>query len=309
MGRRELSGLALAVVATLLASGEADATTDIHTLLAAPPGADWLDVPSMPSNLVGDFTAHGYATYLQSAGSSPGAAEFDLNLYGFTRGYALEWAQRGSRDVMVERAFEFRDSRGARSWYSLLKLGGQRSGKYTHEVPMPPSVPNSFGALYTWPDGTLQIRIELWKGNVEYVIHTDSLTNDLTATAVAQAVTEYAYAPSHTDVPPGAGQAVNDWLRNIGIAVGALVVAVAIVTTITIVLITRRRRPSALLAGGPAMPPTGPTMSPDGAYWWDGQRWRDASVEAPATAPRSPDLAHWWDGRTWRPVPAPRPPG
>jgi hypothetical protein len=299
----------LAVVAILLASVGGQAATDLHTLLAAPPSADWLDVPSTQSNLVGDFTAHGYAAYLQSAGSSPGAAEFDLNLYSFTRGYALEWVQRGSRDVLVERAFEFRDRSGARSWYSLMRLGGKTSGKYTRDVPMPPTVPNSFGALFTWPDGTLQIRIEFWKGNVEYVIHTDSLTNDLTATAVAQAVTEYAYAPSRTDVPPGAGQAVNDWLRNIGIAVGALVVAVAIVTTITIVLITRRRRPSALLAGGPATPPTGPTMSADGAYWWDGQRWRDASVEAPATAPRSPDGAYWWDGRTWRPVPAPRLPG
>jgi len=95
---------------------------------------------------------------------------------------------------------------------------------------------------------------------------------------------------------------VNDWLRNIGIAVGIVVVALAIVTTITIVLVTRRRRPATFLVGGP-------TMSPDGAYWWDGQRWRDASVEAPASAPRSPDGAHWWDGRTWRPLPAARPLG
>jgi hypothetical protein len=297
------------VVATLLASVGAQAATDLHTLLAPPPSSDWLDVPSTRSNLVGDFTAHGYATYLQSVGSSPGAAEFDLNLYGFTRGYALDWVQRGSRDVLVERAFEFRDGSGARSWYSLRRLADKTFNEHTRDIPMPPSVPNSFGALFTWPDGTLQIRIEFWKGNVEYEIHTDTFTNDLTATAIAQAVTQYGYAPSHTDVPPGAGQAVNDWLHNIGIAVGALVVAVAIVTTITIVLITRRRRPAALLVGGPGMAPAGPTMTADGAYWWDGQRWRDAAAEAPATAPRSPDGAHWWDGRTWRPVPAPRPPG
>ena len=306
---RALTGLALAVAASLLASVGAQAATDLHPLLAPPPTADWIDVPSTSTNLVGDFTAHGYASYLQSAGSSPGAAEFDLNLYGFTRGTALEWEQRGSHDLLVERVFEFRDARGARSWFTLVRLGLARSSQYTRAVPMPPSVPNSYGALFTWPDGTMQIRIEFWKGNVEYVIHTDSLTNDLSATAVAQAVIEYANAPSNTDVPPGAGQAVNNWLRSIGIAAAALVLAVAIVTTIAVVLITRRRRPAALLAGGPTTAGGGPMMSADGAYWWDGQRWRDASVEAPATAPRSPDGAHWWDGRTWRPLPAPRPLG
>jgi hypothetical protein len=298
----------LAVLAILLAPVGAQAATDLHPLLAAPPTADWIDVPSNSTNLVGDFTAHSYASYLQSAGSSPGATEFDLNLYGFTRGTALEWAQRGSNDVLVERVFEFRDARGARSWWTLIRLGFKRSSLYTSDIPMPPSVPNSYGALFTWPDGTRQIRIEFWKGNVEYVIHTDSLTNDLSATAVTQAATEYANAPSQTQVPPGAGSAVNDWLRSIGIAAGALVLAVAIVTTITVVLITRRRRPAVLLVGGPTAA-GGPMMSADGAYWWDGQRWRDASIEAPATAPRSPDGALWWDGRSWRPLPAPRPPG
>ena len=302
MGNRALSGLLFAILAILLTAVGAAAATDLHPLLAGPPSADWIDVPSSPKTLVGDFTAHDYAAYIQASGNSPGATEFDLNLYGFTRGYALEWEQRGSHDLLIERAFEFRQPSGAHSWYSLLKLVDTTSGKYTHDVPMPPSVPNSSGALFTWPDGTLQNRIGFWKGNVAYVVHTDSLTNDLSALGVSQAVTEYANAPSQTEVPPGAGQAVNDWLRNIGIAVGAVVVAVALVTTITIVLVTRRRRPATFLMGGP-------TMSPDGAYWWDGQRWREASIEAPPTAPRSPDGAHWWDGRTWRPYPAPRPPG
>src|SRR5260370_41742724 len=126
-------------------------------------------------------------------------------------------------------------------------------------------------------------------------------TNGLSATGVAQAGPEEAGVPSQTQVPPGAGQAVNNWLRSIGIAAGALAVALAIVITVTIVLVTRRRRPATFLIGGP-------TMSPDGAYWWDGQRWREASIDAPPTAPRSPDGAHWWDGRSWRPFPAPRPP-
>jgi len=298
VGNRALSGLLSAILAILLAAVGAEAATDLHPLLAAPPTADWTDVPPTSTNLIGDFTAHDYAAYV--AGNS--GIEFDLNLYGFTRGYALEWAQRGSRDLLVERVFEFRDAKGARSWYTLLRLLDKIYGNYTSDIPMPPSVPNSYGALFTLPDGALQSWIEFRKGNLAFEVVADSTTNDLSATAVTQAATEYASAPSQTQVPPGAGQAVNDWIRNIGIAVGALVVALAIVITITIVLVTRRRRPATFLVGGPM-------MSPDGAYWWDGQRWRQASIEAPPNAPRSPDGAHWWDGRIWRPYPAARPPG
>jgi hypothetical protein len=294
----------LAVLAILLAPVGAQAATDLHPLLAAPPTADWIDVQPTTTNLVGDFTAHDYAAYV--AGNS--GIEFDLNLYGFTRGFALEWTQRGLQDLLVERVFEFRDTKGARSWYTLLRLINKTS-YYTSDIPMPASVPNSYGALFTLPDGTLQDWIVFRKGNLAFVVVTDSVVHDMSDIAIAQAATEYANAPLQTQVPPGSGQAVNNWLRNIGIAAGALVVAVAILTAITIVLITRRRRPAVLLAGGPTMSPAGPTMSADGAYWWDGQRWRDVSVEAPATAPRSPDGAQWWDGRSWRPIPAPRPLG
>jgi hypothetical protein len=291
MGRRALSGLVLAVLAILQASVGAAAATDLHPLLASPPSADWLDVPPASTRLVGDFTAHDYAAYAGPGGSG---IEFDLNLYGFTRGFALEWSQ-SSQDLLIERVFEFRDARGARSWYTLLGLIDKTSGNSTRDIPMPASVPNSRGAVFTLPDGTIQDLIVFRKGNLTFEVIAESGADDLAALGVAQAVTEYANAPSQTQVPPGAGQAVNDVLRNIGIAVGAVVVAVALLITITIVLVTRRRRPATFLIGGP-------TMSADGAYWWDGQRWRDASVEAPPTAPRSPDGAHWWDGRTWRPL-------
>jgi hypothetical protein len=302
---RAVSGLAFALVAILVGPVGAQAATDLHPLLAAPPTADWIDVQPTSTNVVGDFTAHDYAAYV--AGNS--GIEFDLNLYGFTRGFALEWGQSVSHDLLIERVFEFRDAKGARSWFTLLRLLDKTYGNYTSDIPMPASVPNSYGALFTLSDGALQSWIEFRKGNLAFEVITDSTTNDLSATAVTQAATEYANAPSQTQVPPGAGSAVNDWLRNIGIAAGALVLAVAIVTTITIVLVTRRRRPAGLLAGGPTVAAPGPAMSVDGAYWWDGQRWRDVSVEAPPAAPRSPDGAHWWDGRTWRPVPGPRPLG
>lgn len=62
-----------------------------------------------------------------------------------------------------------------------------------------------------------------------------------------------------------------------------------------------------LLASAPGLSgvqPTGlPKMSDDGAWWWDGQVWKDAAISAPPGAQRSPDGQMWWDGKNWRPVP------
>jgi hypothetical protein len=41
-------------------------------------------------------------------------------------------------------------------------------------------------------------------------------------------------------------------------------------------------------------------VSPDGAHWWTGRRWLDATAYAPWGALRSPDGAYWWDGGAWQ---------
>jgi hypothetical protein len=266
VGRRALSGLALAVAATLLAPVGAAAATDIHPLLAAPPRTDWIDLPPSPNRLIGDFTAHDYAAY-QQGGSTPSTTEFDLNLYSFTRGYALEWAQRATNALLIERVFEFRQSRGARAWDSLLTIGIKTSREYTRDVPGPASVPGSYGALLTFSDGSLQDWIVFRKGNLTFVVVTNSFVNDLAATAAEQASIEYANAPSSTVVPPGAGLVLNDWLQRAGIVAGALFIALALGIAVTILLLTRRRGPKAPAGGSPL-------ISPDGAYWWDGRMWR-----------------------------------
>jgi hypothetical protein len=107
----------------------------------------------------------------------------------------------------------------------------------------------------------------------------------------------YEAAPARTDVPPGAGQAVNDLVRNVEIAAGALIVFLALIGAAAVLLVTRRRHQAV------GVVPGGLTMSPDGAYWWDGAQWRDATAEVPAVAERSPDGAYWWDGHRWRPAP------
>ena len=72
-----------------------------------------------------------------------------------------------------------------------------------------------------------------------------------------------------------------------------------------VVFLVLRRRPPAPSAYASFAPALSLQMSADGHYWWDGQSWRDAAQEAPASAQRSDDGYYWWDGRTWRPVPQP----
>ena len=299
MGGRTRIGGSIAALALLFTASPVAAATDLSTLLANPPATDWVDVGPAADRLVGDFSSHDYAQFLKAAGSSPGSIETELNLDGFTRGYGLEWEQRDTQDLLVERVFEFRDSRGAGYWYGTLKSGSQRAKQYTRAIPVPGSLPSSFGAVLYSPGSGYQYRVEFVKGNLVFVVHMDSDASDLSQPAVTQAATMYQTAPAHTDVPPGAGQAVNDLVRNVEIAAGALVVFLALVAGIAILLVTRRKRQEV------AALPAGLAMSPDGAYWWDGGRWRDAAVEVPATAQRSPDGAYWWDGRSWRPAPRP----
>ena len=47
-----------------------------------------------------------------------------------------------------------------------------------------------------------------------------------------------------------------------------------------------------------ASQPGGPPISPDGRWWWDGQRWQSLY---------SPDGSHRWNGAAWVPVAAPVP--
>jgi hypothetical protein len=295
MRLRALAGITVATQAILLAATPVP-VTNLRDLLTPPATTDWVSVDPSPVNLVGYFNAHDYANFLKAVGTSPGSLETTMSLYGFTRGYGLEWEQRGTHDLLVERVFEFRDSGGANSWYSDLKSGSETASHYSGAIATP-TIPHSFGAVLRGTGTDRQYRVEFAKGNLMFVVHMDSDTNDLSTPAVAQAAAEYASAPSQSDVPPGAGQAVNDLVRNVEIAAGALLVALALVVAVTLLLATRRRPQ-------PMAPAAGVAMSPDGAYWWDGGRWRDASIEVPPTATRSADGAFWWDGRAWRPVPA-----
>ena len=251
--------------------------------LAPPPTSDWL--PSAGSNdLVGVVTAQSYGAWVGDNGTSERA----LNRDGFVTGYGLAWEQKVSQDYLSEFVLEFDSADGAARMYNDLKIYDQTSKYYEKQMAALP-IENSVGAQWKFEDGSHEYAIEFSKGNLVYDVTMQAITNDLAATTLAQAKAEYDEAPSSLNVsqtiPVGAPP------------VTALAVMFLVIVAGTVVFIAvRARRPSrsfAIQAGEVQ-------LSPDGAFWWDGARWRDAKTEIPPNAQRSPDGTYWWDGRTWR---------
>lgn len=287
-------GLALAAV---VAAPAAVAAADLGSLLAPPPSVDWLEVTTPgPNILVGPFTADSYGAFSDAANGTHGTAKSTLQDYGFSVGFAAEWRQLASGDLLIERVFEFKDEAGASSWFGAIKQGTESSSSYVSPMSGASAIPDSFGAILD--DGThpRQWRLDFRKANLVFVVHTDSKKNDLAALAIGQARTEYGGAPSTaTSLPTGSIRPAAS-LRTASYAVAAFVVVLLIAVVVFLVVAVRRA------SSRPVAVQSALQLSPDGAYWWDGVRWRSAASDIPPTAMRSPDGAYWWDGRSWRRV-------
>ncbi|HEY6875356.1 MAG TPA: hypothetical protein VI384_03255 [Candidatus Dormibacteraeota bacterium] len=64
-------------------------------------------------------------------------------------------------------------------------------------------------------------------------------------------------------LPIGFGDVITSWIA-------FSIVALGVLTLVLTVFLLRRGGPA------PAAVPIGATLSPDGAYWWDGASWRPA---------------------------------
>jgi hypothetical protein len=292
------TAMALAFGLLAVTASAAQAATDLNSLLAPAPTVDWIEAGATPTVLDGEFTAHTYAAYLQAVGTKTTTTESTLNLYGFQDGFAKEWEQRGTQDLLIERVFEFRDSRGAGFWYAELKLEAQTYTEYTGDIPGATTIPNSFGVVLTVKStGERNCRVEFVKGNLVFVVHTDAFTDDLAAMTVTQAGTEYGSAPIAAANPVATSNSrTPTWVTAAAIA-GFTVIALIAIAIVVIFFIVGRRRQSPATGALSAV-----QMSADGVYWWDGTQWRDAAREVPPAARRSPDGGYWWDGKTWRTV-------
>ena len=303
-----MRGVALAIaLAVTPAIALADSTTvDLSTTLAAPPSSDYVEATPSATILDGPFTAQQYADFVTAIGANSGDIKTAFTADGFKRGFARSWVERRTQRILVERVFELSSGSGATSLYSQLKLGAQTASSYRSDIDTS-SIPNSFGMRADTNSGGTTVHEFVGafvKGNDVYIVDMGSFTEDLTSEFQSQATAEYFLAPNET-IPR------SQWTSRLtvistspafqaGSIIAGLIVLVLVLGVLLLVVGLMRRGSRAR----PAL--VGVSMSPDGAYWWDGVQWRDASRDAPAMAPRSPDGAYWWDGRMWRPLPAPR---
>lgn len=293
--------MALAMTATALLActdSAAASTPNLHDLLAPPPSSDWVEFAANQADvLVGAFTAQSYASFVQGAGGTPTTLVQQLGAYGFVDGYSREWQQSATQDVVLERVFEFKDGGGAGYWYTDLKTEAEGFAEYSGEIPGAAAIPGSFGAVLTLTGTTeRQWRVDFARDNLVVVVHTGSLSADLSGLAVKQATAIYR-AVSGTS--PGLAARLKGGLAGrllvpAAIGGGLLVLVLAAVTAVAVLT---GRRPATQAIGVP-----GVQMSADRARWWDGTRWRESASDPPPSARRSPDGAYWWDGAFWREV-------
>jgi hypothetical protein len=287
--------------------------------LAAPPSG-YAAVHT--GTLDGRFDAHALAgTYSAGAAEAENTANHD----GFVDGYAMTWLQQSPRHYLIEYVVAFEGGKGATSWLSYDEASAKSDPKFQHSDSIP-GIDTYYGAHLTDPIyGVVSDAFSFVKGNDVYGVAFISTADDVLNLAITQTKSQYSSAPSET-IPPAqwpenaiAGPSSTALEAIGGFAGQAITVALIFGVVIVVVGLTVRWRHTAaapaVWTGAPVPPPTAGAplpvlsagaavqLSPDGNMWWDGQVWKESSIEAPPFAQRSSDGGSWWDGWNWRAVP------
>jgi len=305
-----IAALALLPATTLAAPIPSPA---LSTILAPPPKTDYQEGSASNSTLLeGQFDAKTFVTKTRA----PNADEVQQTLArdGFVDGYWRTWVEQGTQHVMVEIVIAFTGGDGAKRWLGASELADKADASYTKALTIT-GIDNYYGAHFVYAvNHSIGEEFAFVKGNDYFGVIFVSPKDDLATSTPAQATAQYKLAPDAT-IPK------SQWPESItsstayqaGYLVGRIVFYVLIAAVILavaggVIWFSRRRRlvaaaPGAMVGAMPAATPAAALqMSPDGAFWWDGQTWRDATHEVPPMAQRSPDAAFWWDGQQWRPV-------
>lgn len=298
--KRILSAVAILATALLPLSAAAAPTPSPspsldHVLL--PPPSGYTPSTAAPN---GRFSIHDYAA---TWGTRAAEAERTLGQDGFVDAYLMVWINRPAQRGLLELAVAFAGDAGARSWLSFTEASDKADPTYQHGDFMG-GIDPYFGEHLVYASHDVGDGFVFVKGNDLFSVGVESPIDDVLNLAVTMAKNLHDSAPDST-IPPalwpenvGAGTPTAAGSPQgadfafpglIGFAVVLVVVAVLVVVFVTLV----RRSKEA-----PAIP-----LTSDGRYWFDGQFWRDAQVEAPPAAKRSPDGRFWWDGAQWRPMP------
>jgi len=284
----------------------------LNTVLAAAPGADYVEADTTATGVIeGAFNAQQYIAF--GTTSNPAAVQATLSRDGFIAGYGRTFVQTATHHVVIEAAVAFTGGDGAKNWLAASELADKSDPSYKDPITIT-GVSAYYGAHFVnTTNKTYVDEYAFTKGNDFFLVAAASTADDVASTAVAQAQAEYRFAPAYTIPPadwPAASSASSGAAYDFGSLIGRVllyVLAAAVVLAVVGLVVRSRRRlaASAVPASGsvPATPAEMVHLSPDGNFWWDGQAWRDAAREAPPSAQRSADGTFWWDGGQWRPVP------
>jgi hypothetical protein len=313
---RSLYGLiaVAALVPLSVAAGASPTPSPTLDTVIAPPPSGFAELTT--ASFHGEFTAHDYATNTGSDKASQ--IENTLVHDGFVDGFGKSWIQQSANHALVEAVIAFTGGKGASDWLTSAEAGDKSDPSYVHADTMS-GIGNYYGGHFSYSSSSTVGDVFVFaKGNDVFLVGAVSQKDDVLSLATSQTTAQYNAAPAETI--PSSQWPENQSSNGSGgfgsfFYILAAVVVIALVV-LAVVLRSRRRAPAAAMYGAmpgaamgapPVAAPAGVQLSEDGKYWWDGQAWKDTSVEAPPSAQRSSDGTLWWDGRNWRPVPQ-RPP-
>lgn len=279
-------------------------------LLAAPPGADFVQLPATtPGVFAGAFDAQGFVTI--DGTPDPANDQKTMENDGFLSGFGKTWVQQSASHALVEAVLAFKGGVGANQWMKQLQAADKGQPQYKNAITVD-GMSNYYGEhLYDSANNVYSDAFVMVKGNDAFLVVAASPKNDLGLIGSTQAKKQFDVAPALT-IPQSEWpeSKVLKTASNIVLYAGIVIGAIVVIGVIAIVVVMRRRSPMLQAvpvmgsAGGVApVPVSAVQMSDDRRSWWDGATWRDAEHEAPPAAQRSSDGQFWWDGQTWRPMP------
>ena len=302
-------GVIAAAIPIITAAATPSPSPSLDSVLAKPPTPDFTELTS--GAFRGEFTAHDYA--VNATGATASQTEATLNRYGFVDGYGKEWASNATRHALVEIVMAFTGGQGAKNTLTALEKADQGDAHYQHPNTLAGVNPSYGVHLFDSSNSVYEDGFGFVKGNDVFAVYLASTKDDNLTPATDQAKVQFASAPDST-IPssqwPENASTNSSAAFRAGQVFGVIVVVVLVLAVIAVgvglVMRSRRRAVIPAYGGYGAIGAVGAPvvqMSPDANYWYEGQGWRDASLEVPPTAQRSSDGTLWWDGRTWRPVP------
>jgi hypothetical protein len=270
-------------------------------MLPAPSG-----YTAQTSNILsGSFTSPN----LSSAwGTHAAEAQKALEQDGFVDGYGITVVDHTAHHGLIAYIVAFAGGQGAMDWLSFTEAGDKADPTYQHADSIS-GITSYFGEHNVYSSQDVSDAFAFVKGNDFFVVGFESTQDDVLNLAISRAKNQYDSAPN-SSIP------VAQWPENFkspastpgdasqialgGLIGDVLILALVVGLIVAVVALVRRSRPRPTVPDGGTW--SAVQLSPDGGYWWDGQAWRDATREVPATAQRSADGHFWWDGRQWRPV-------